>query len=182
MEYLKSVFTSPDSATQTHPGKRPRDQMSLGSSPSPHSKSLKMAKSSHDLIAMRNMVLNVNSHEDAGQAIAEFQSLSLEDKVDNVFSVLLDLRISVSSTTTAHHDHPSPQINPRHFVKQLHIQTHCTFSTLCTYSTHCPHQFTAHHQQVALDIPNPLHIPNEHINSPNALHIQIHCMLKINPL
>ena len=54
---------------------------------------------------IRNAVLNAASHEQAETAMAEFQSLNLEDKVDNVFSVLLDLRMSISSTATTHHDH-----------------------------------------------------------------------------
>ena len=88
------------------PGKRNRSQLSAGSTPSPDSKSIKMAFSPQERkLAIRNAVLEVNSNETADRALTEFQGLGLEDKVDNVFSVLLDLKISMSSISSTHQDH-----------------------------------------------------------------------------
>ena len=94
-----------DSVENT-PGKRNRSQLSAGSTPSPFSKSMRMAQSSHEKkLAIRNAMLEVDSNATAEKALSEFQGLQLEDKVDNVFSVLLDLKLSMSSISSAHQDH-----------------------------------------------------------------------------
>ena len=97
---MTTVNVTPDKRGEI----RKHSEVSTSSTPSPLPKSFKMdsTDSTDPNTNMKNEILDVQNSDDAAKVFAKFEPLPLNDKVNNMFSLLLDMKIAVSSITQTH--------------------------------------------------------------------------------